>query len=51
MDPPSFPCPCCFSLAFTTLLFCPGDLGFLDFLLGFPYSRLPVLLVVRGGLR
>ena len=31
----SFPCPCCFSLAFTTLLFCPGDLGFLDYLLGF----------------
>ena len=50
MDPPfffflgggglSFPCPC-FSLAFTTLLFCPGNLGFLDFLLGFLYSRLP----------
>ena len=38
----SFPCPCCFSLAFTTLLFCPGNLGFLDFLLGFLYSRLPV---------
>ena len=38
-----FPCPCCFSLAFTTLLFCPGNLGFLDFLLGFLYSRLPVL--------
>ena len=38
----SFPCPCCFSLAFTTLLFCPGNLGFLDFLLGFLSSRLPV---------
>ena len=38
----SFPCPCCFSLAFTTLLFCPGNLGFLDFLLGFLYSRLRV---------
>ena len=38
----SFPCPCCFSLTFTTLLFCPGNLGFLDFLLGFLYSRLPV---------
>ena len=34
----SFPCPCCFSLAFTNLLFCPGNLGFLDFLLGFLYS-------------
>ena len=31
----SFPCPCCFSLAFTTLLFCPGDSSFLDYLLGF----------------
>ena len=31
----SFPCPCCFSLAFTTLLFCPGALSFLDYLLGF----------------
>ena len=46
----SFPCPC-FSLAFTTLLFCSGNLGFLDFLLGFLYSRLKGLLVVRGGLR
>ena len=33
----------CFSLAFTTLLFCPGNLGFLDFLLGFLSSRLPVV--------
>ena len=31
----SFPCPCCFSLAITTFSFCPGNLGFLDFLLGF----------------
>ena len=38
----SFPCLCCFNLAFTTLLFCPGNLGFLDFLLEFLYSRLPV---------
>ena len=31
----SFPCPCCFSLTFTTLLFSPGDLGSLDFFLDF----------------
>ena len=41
--PLSFPCPCCFSLAITTFSFCPGNLGFLDFLLGF-FSRLPVFL-------
>ena len=30
----SFPCPCCFSLAFTTVLICPGNLCFLGFLRG-----------------
>ena len=57
LDPPfffwggggSFPCPCCFSLAFTTLLW-SRFLGFLVFLLGFLSSRLPVFAGSSGWL-
>ena len=47
----SFPCPC-FSLAITTFSFRPGNLGFLDFLLGFFFhSTSSVSLVVHSRLR
>ena len=46
-----FPCPCCFSLAITTLSFCPGNLGFLDFFAWVSLSTSSVLLVVQSGLR
>ena len=46
----SFPCSCCFSLAITTFSFCPGNLGFLDFLLGFLSLDFSVLPVVQSGL-
>ena len=49
----SFPCLCCFSLAITTFSFCPGNLGFLDFLLGFLFldSQSFAGTVVQSGLR
>ena len=44
----SFPCPCCFSLAFTTLLLSRFLGFFLDFLLGFFHLAFQCLLVVQG---
>ena len=44
----SFPCPCCFRLAFTTFVV-RVPWVFLDFLLGFFHLAFQCLLVVRGG--